>query len=143
MPGTPGERRSHGPWAKPQERAECPCCGADISSWFGVPRAPVSYLDLTLDPDAYRVFVGEREVPMTPRHCSILSILAKLAGYPISRTQLLNRLGLWDIGPETMDVHVSHLRQRLIERGSQATVLSRRGEYGGGDGPLWSLGARQ
>jgi DNA-binding response OmpR family regulator len=104
--------------------------------------APVSYLDVTLDPLAYRVLVGDREVPMTPRQCAILSILAKLAGRSLNRTQLLNRLGLWDIGPGTMDVHVHDLRRQLVDHGSRATVVSRRGEYGSGDGPLWSLGAR-
>ncbi|MCC7540355.1 MAG: response regulator transcription factor [Deltaproteobacteria bacterium] len=71
--------------------------------------------DLVIDVAARQVRVGERTPELTGIEFDILVALARRAGRPVARESLLAEAGRGDVvvGERTVDVHVSHLRQKL------------------------------
>ena len=71
--------------------------------------------DLILDLEARGVSVAGRTVELTGIEFDILVTLAKRAGRVVARDGLLAAAGRDDVsvGERTVDVHVSHLRQKL------------------------------
>ena len=85
--------------------------------------------DLTLDPTTRRVTRGDGPVTLTPREYAILESLMRNAGEVVSRTRLAERV--WDDASEVLDnlldVHVSHLRNKIDHGASVPLIHTIRG----------------
>ena len=85
--------------------------------------------DLTLDPATRRVTRGDGPVMLTPREYAILEALMRNAGEVVSRTRLTERV--WDDATEVLDnlldVHVSHLRNKIDHGASVPLIHTIRG----------------
>ena len=85
--------------------------------------------DLTLDPATRRVTRGYGPVMLTPREYAILEALMRNAGEVVSRTRLTERV--WDDASEVLDnlldVHVSHLRNKIDHGASVPLIYTIRG----------------
>ena len=72
---------------------------------------------ITVDLEATRVQVGEREVELTPIEFRLLQVLVERRGRVQSRTQILH--AAWDtnaqITTRTVDMHIARLRVKLGE----------------------------
>jgi len=68
---------------------------------------------LTIDPKAYRVWVGGEEVAMTAKELELLIFLAGHPGQVFSREQIYDRV--WgDFGdPRTVTVHINRIREKI------------------------------
>jgi DNA-binding response OmpR family regulator len=66
---------------------------------------------------------------LRPREAALLEVLLRRAGEPVHRDALLSSLyGLdEEIGSNTLDVHVHHLRRRLGEAGARVSIATVRG----------------
>ncbi|MCR4763786.1 MAG: response regulator transcription factor [Lachnospiraceae bacterium] len=73
--------------------------------------------DLTIDEDARRVLLADREIPLTGREFDVLTFLARTPGKIYSREELLGELWGADYPGDarTVDVHVRRLREKLEE----------------------------
>jgi DNA-binding response OmpR family regulator len=71
--------------------------------------------DLVVDVGARQVRLGAREIELTGLEFDLLVALARRAGRVVPRDALLELSGRGDtsVGERTVDVHVSHLRQKL------------------------------
>ena len=71
--------------------------------------------DLRIEVDARRVSVKNEPVELTRVEFDLLVALARRAGRVISRDALLSESGRGDamVGERAIDVHISHLRQKL------------------------------
>jgi DNA-binding response OmpR family regulator len=76
---------------------------------------------VSLDVAAREVRVGGRLVELTGLEFDLLVALVRRAGRVIPRDALLGEAGRSDtvVGERTVDVHISHLRQKLGEEGSR------------------------
>jgi len=96
---------------------------------------------LAVDRRTRQVWVGEDQVPLTPKEFDLLALLTEDPGAVYSRQQILDRV--WDPfyeGPtKTLDVHVASLRRKL---GHPAWIQTLRGVgfrlavHTGPDGPV-------
>lgn len=81
---------------------------------------------LVVDRRTRQVWVGETQVPLTPKEFELLALLSEDPGAVCSRQQILDRV--WDPhyeGPtKTLDVHVASLRRKL---GHPAWIQTLRG----------------
>ena len=71
--------------------------------------------DLTLDLGGYRALIAEEEIPLTVIEFCLLRELARSAGQVLSRDALLDRVRgrEFELFDRSVDVHISHLRQKL------------------------------
>jgi DNA-binding response OmpR family regulator len=80
--------------------------------------------ELTIDRDARRVFVDDRELELTPKEFGLLAMLAERPGAVRTREDIIDQV--WDVhwfGPtKTLDVHISALRRKLQHPEWIATV---------------------
>lgn len=83
--------------------------------------------DLTIDPDARRVMLDERDVALTASEYDLLLCFVRAPQRVLSRDQLLDatRGRTADMFDRTIDMQVSRLRRRLEESGSEVAVLIR------------------
>jgi two-component system alkaline phosphatase synthesis response regulator PhoP len=81
--------------------------------------------ELMIDPDAHRVEVGGRAVPLTPTEFALLCALAEQPGHALTRQEMVeNGLGHSYEGLErTVDSHVKNLRHKLEEAGKAAHLV--------------------
>ncbi len=81
--------------------------------------------DIILNRTSYRVFVGEREVMLTPSEFSLLEVMMTSPGRAFSRSDLLALLqGDFPEGVErTVDVHVRNLRTKIEENPSKPIYI--------------------
>ena len=89
----------------------------------------LTFADITFDPHNRHAIIEQRAVPLRPREAALLEVLMRRAGEPVHRDALLSSLyGLdEEIGSNTLDVHVHHLRRRLAEAGARAGIVTVRG----------------
>ena len=89
----------------------------------------LAYADLVFDQNNRQAIVNGRAIPLRPREAALLEALLRRAGEPIHRELLLSSLyGLdEEIGSNTLDVHVHHLRRRLAEAGARVSIATVRG----------------
>lgn len=75
----------------------------------------IRYQDLTVNPAAQTVEVGNMRVPLTSREWAILMQLLTNQGIPQSRSRLEESLYGWqeEIESNAIEVHVSNLRKKL------------------------------
>jgi two-component system OmpR family response regulator len=70
---------------------------------------------LRLDPAGHRVWRGDEEIELAPKHFALLHFFMRHPGSVLSRLQLLE--GAWDSGNEhrsnVIDVHIRQLRERI------------------------------
>jgi DNA-binding response OmpR family regulator len=71
--------------------------------------------EITIDVPAHKVRVDGREIELTGIEFDILLALARRAGRVVARDALLSEAGRGDVtvSDRTVDVHISHLRQKL------------------------------
>jgi two-component system KDP operon response regulator KdpE len=78
-------------------------------------RTPMEFPDLVIDSDKRRVVQNGRDVKLTPTEMSILDLLARHAGRPVSFDEIVQTV--WKGSPGTTNdavrVHVSALRRKL------------------------------
>ena len=71
--------------------------------------------DFRIDPDAHSVYVGQREVKLTPKEFDLLAYLARHPGKVLTHRALL--AAVWGASsteqPEYLRVFVGHLRKKL------------------------------
>lgn len=89
----------------------------------------LSFADISFDRESRQAIVNGHPVPLRPREAALLEALLRRAGEPIHREQLLSSVYAFDeeIGSNTLDVHVHHLRRRLADAGARATIATVRG----------------
>ena len=75
----------------------------------------IRYQDLTVNPTAQTVEIGNTRVPLTSREWAILMQLLTNQGIPQSRSRLEETLYGWqeEIESNAIEVHVSNLRKKL------------------------------
>lgn len=73
--------------------------------------------ELTIDFAGRAVFVSDKRIPLTPKECDLLFLLARYNGKAFSRQELLDKIWGFDYyGDErTVDTHVKMLRKSLGE----------------------------
>ena len=81
----------------------------------GAARERLAVRDITVDVQAHEVRVKGKAVEMTGLEFDLLVALMRRAGRVIPREALLSEAGREDavVGERTIDVHISHLRQKL------------------------------
>lgn len=79
--------------------------------------AVLQFGEIRLYPEKYEVYRGEQPIELTPKEFELLQYLASHQGRVLTRDQLLNAVWNYDfIGDSRIvDVHVSHLREKLEE----------------------------
>jgi DNA-binding response OmpR family regulator len=89
----------------------------------------LSFADLIFDRHTRQAIVNGRPVALRPREAALLEALLRRAGEPVHRELLLSSLYSLDeeIGSNTLDVHVHHLRRRLAEAGTRVSITTMRG----------------
>jgi len=82
------------------------------------PREKLAFGDVVIDLASREVTASDARVELTGIEFDILAALAKKAGRVVARDSLLSEAGRGDVsvGERTVDVHISHLRQKLGER---------------------------
>ena len=79
---------------------------------------PIALGDLVIDVPAHRATLGGRELPLTSFEFRVLVVLARRAGEAVTREELANAVlpkgDKYDPSVDrSLDVHVSHLRQKM------------------------------
>lgn len=85
--------------------------------------------DLVMEPDAFRVFRGEREVKLTRTEFQLLEVLMRNHDIVVTRDRLLERVWGWasDTMSNSLDVYVGYLRRKLEAEGEARLVHTVRG----------------
>lgn len=75
----------------------------------------ISYKDLTLDLDGYKVYSGQESIDLTPREFEILRELLTHKGRILTRQNLLQTLWKYEFFGEEriIDTHIKNLRKKL------------------------------
>lgn len=83
---------------------------------------PIHVADLSIDPARREVVVGGEQIDLRAKEFDLLQAFAENKGIVLSREQLLNLAWGYDFYGQTrtVDVHVAHLRKRLM--GSQVQI---------------------
>lgn len=75
--------------------------------------------NMIIELEKYRVFIADREIPLTSTEFKILKLLATKQGWVFNREQILDYL--WGdekaVLDRTIDVHVKNLREKLGTKG--------------------------
>jgi len=68
-----------------------------------------------IDPDARRVWLGDREIELTSKEFDLLHLLVSEAGKVVTRDQIMRQVwdSKWWGSTKTLDMHVSWLRRKL------------------------------
>jgi DNA-binding response OmpR family regulator len=76
--------------------------------------------DLQVDYDARRVWIGSNELALRPREFDLLALLAIDAGRVVTRERIMDEVWdeHWHGSTKTLDVHISSLRKKLVDRDS-------------------------
>ncbi len=80
--------------------------------------------DLVVDAPAHKATLGGRELQLTSFEFRVLVVLARRAGEPVTREELASAVllkgGTYDPSVDrSLDVHVSHLRQKMGDGGRE------------------------
>lgn len=80
--------------------------------------------DLTLDPDAYLVMRGKKQIDLSPTEFKLLKYLMENSGRLLSKTILLEKVWGYDFSPESniVDVYIKYLRDK-IDHGFKKKLL--------------------
>lgn len=85
--------------------------------------------DLVMEPDAYRVRRGTREITLTRTEFSLLEVLLRNHDIVVSREKLLDRVWGWasDTMSNSLDVYIGYLRRKLEADGEPRLIHTVRG----------------
>lgn len=85
--------------------------------------------DLELYPKKYEIYLAGEKIDLTPKEFSLLHYFIKNKGRVLSREQLLDILWNYDYdgGTRVVDVHVSHLREKISGPKTQNFIKTIRG----------------
>ncbi|PSK98521.1 two-component system response regulator MprA [Murinocardiopsis flavida] len=85
--------------------------------------------DLRLDPEARRVWRGEREVELSKTEFDLLELLVRNAGIVLDHSTIYDRIWGYDFGPESKNlaVYISYLRRKLEPAGTPPLIQTIRG----------------
>ncbi len=74
--------------------------------------------DLTVDFSGRAVYIAGKRIPMTPKECELLFLLARYNGKAFSRQELLDKIWGFDYygDDRTVDTHIKMLRKSLGEQ---------------------------
>jgi OmpR family response regulator RpaB len=82
---------------------------------------------LRIDTNKRQVYKGDEQVRLTYTEFRLLELLARRAGKPVSRSQILQQV--WGYEPEisvdtrVVDIHISHLRTKLEENPNNPELI--------------------
>lgn len=81
--------------------------------------------DLRIDLEAHEVTYKDRRIELTPKEFDLLALLARNAGRVLTRSQLLEEVWGYEFlgDSRTVDVHVSHLREKLEDDPSGPSLI--------------------
>ncbi|MET9734976.1 response regulator transcription factor [Streptomyces sp. NPDC006458] len=97
------------------------------------PAAPVQSLleaaGVRMDPQARRVWRGERELELTRTEFELLELLVRHAGTVLDHATVYDRIWGYDFGPgsKNLAVYVGYLRRKLDEPGAPQLIHTVRG----------------
>ncbi len=88
------------------------------------PAGPIQVDDLVVDAPAHKATLAGRELQLTSFEFRVLVVLARRAGEPVTREELANAVlpkgDRYDPSVDrSLDVHVSHLRQKMGDGGRE------------------------
>lgn len=85
--------------------------------------------DLILDPTSFKVTKGSTELELSTKEFSILEYLLRNKNRVISKEQIVNHVWNYsdDVLPNTVEVHVKHLRDKLDKNSSKPLIQTIRG----------------
>lgn len=85
--------------------------------------------DLVMEPDAYRVRRGTREISLTRTEFSLLEVLLRNHDIVVSREKLLDRVWGWasDTMSNSLDVYIGYVRRKLEAEGEPRLIHTVRG----------------
>ena len=85
--------------------------------------------DLRLDPDARRVFRGDREIHLTKTEFDLLELLMFNAGIVLERDLILERIWGFDFetSSNSLDVYIGYLRRKIESDGAPRLIHTVRG----------------
>ena len=88
--------------------------------------APLRFADLSIDPARREVLVKNEAIELRPKEFDLLLALARRPGQVFSREQLLNSVWGYDFEgySRTVDVHVQHVRDKLVAAGGSAGLIA-------------------
>ncbi|MCB4821357.1 response regulator [Roseicella aerolata] len=91
--------------------------------------AELTCANLTYIPAEHTMRVGGNSIPLPRREASVLEILMRNAGRPVSKPILEERLYAFgeEVASNAVEVHIHHLRKRLAAAGVTARIETRRG----------------
>ena len=91
----------------------------------------LAFADVVFDRRRRLVLANGHVVSLRPREVALFELLLRRAGEPVHRDLLLSGLYSLDeeIGSNTLDVHLHHLRRKLTEAGARVRIATVRG-YG-------------
>ena len=93
------------------------------------PQEPSPEDGLRVDTDARRIWVGETELPATPKEFDVLALLDSRRGTVLTRDTLINEV--WDENwfgsTKTLDTTVGRLRQKLEDVDAPVQITTVRG----------------
>lgn len=80
---------------------------------------------LEIYPERYEVYCNHKALELTPKEFELLQYLAKHSGRVLTREQLLNAVWNYDFvgDPRIVDVHISHLRDKIEEDTKQPKYI--------------------
>ena len=86
--------------------------------------------NLHIDLLTHTAYRGEEKIILNPREFKLLAYLIKNAGQTVTRSMVLENVWEYDFQPETniIDVHISHLRQKIDEKGAPSLIRTVRGK---------------
>ncbi|MBS7349391.1 response regulator transcription factor [Comamonas jiangduensis] len=96
-------------------------------------QAPLSHAmqigNLHVDLITHTVYRDKEKILLNPREFKLLAYLIKNAGQTVTRAMVLENVWDYDFQPETniIDVHISHLRQKIDEKGAPSLIRTIRG----------------
>jgi two-component system, OmpR family, response regulator MprA len=95
----------------------------------GEPAAPLRLGDLALDPIAYTVSRGDRELELTRTEYQLLELFMRHPRQVLTRTVIFDRVWGYDFGPSSnsLEVYVGYLRRKTEAAGEPRLLHTVRG----------------
>jgi two-component system response regulator MprA len=91
--------------------------------------AVLRYEDLVLDPAARTVHRGDRPIDLTRTEYSLLELLMRNAGRPLTRDVIMERVWGWESEPtsNSLEVFIGYLRRKTESEGESRLIHTVRG----------------
>jgi len=91
--------------------------------------AVLRYADLVLDPAARTVHRGNRPIDLTRTEYSLLELLMRNAGRPLTRDVIMERVWGWESEPtsNSLEVFIGYLRRKTESEGESRLIHTVRG----------------